>query len=88
MVQDNPPRPQEKDNNTKLMKDMGKWCQYHKSPTHNTIQLQDKQLMVVELKASESDVCSDLESELEKGNGKGKQIIDAKPSATVSTTKT
>jgi hypothetical protein len=37
---------------------------------------------VAEVKASESDACSDSESEPEKG----RQIIDAKPNATVSTT--
>jgi hypothetical protein len=42
---------------------------------------------VAELKASESDACSDPESEPDKGNGKGKQIIDADPSATVATAK-
>ena len=35
----------------------------------------------------ESYACSDSESKPNKGNDKGKQIIDAKPNATVSTTK-
>ena len=39
------------------------------------------------MKASESDTCSDPELEPDKGNGKGKQIIDADPSATVATAK-
>ena len=39
------------------------------------------------MKASESDACSNPESEPNKGNGKGKQIIDADPSATVATAK-
>jgi hypothetical protein len=39
------------------------------------------------LKASESDACSDSESEPNKGNDRGKQIIDAEPNATVATTK-
>jgi len=42
---------------------------------------------VVELKASESDACSDPESELDKGNEKGKKIIYVEPSATVATAK-
>ena len=40
-----------------------------------------------ELKASKSDACYDSESELNKENEKGKQIIDAEPNATISTTK-
>ena len=39
------------------------------------------------MKASESDACSDPESAPDKGNGKGKKIIDAEPSITVATTK-
>ena len=42
---------------------------------------------VAKLKASESDTCSESESEPDKGNDKGKQIIDAEPNATVATTK-
>ena len=42
---------------------------------------------MAELKASELDACSDPESEPDKGNGKGKQIIDAEPSAIVATAK-
>ena len=42
---------------------------------------------MVELKAPESDAFSDPESELDKGNEKGKHIIDANPSAIVATTK-
>ena len=39
------------------------------------------------MRASESDACSDFESEPEKANEKGKQIIDAEPNAIVATTK-
>ena len=63
--------------------DMGKWCEFHRSSTHNTIECRDKQSLVVELKALESDACFDSESEPDKGNDKGKQIIDADPNATV-----
>jgi hypothetical protein len=42
---------------------------------------------VAEVRASESDAYSDTESEPEKVNERGKQIIDAEPNATVSTTK-
>ena len=39
------------------------------------------------MKASESDACSDSESEPDKGNDRGKHIIDVEPNATVATTK-
>jgi len=42
---------------------------------------------VAELKVSESDACSDFESEPDKGNDKGKQIINAEPNTTIATMK-
>ena len=39
------------------------------------------------MKVSKSDACSDPESEPNKGNGIGKQIIDVEPSATIAPTK-
>jgi hypothetical protein len=66
-----------------MKKDTGKWCEYHKIPWHNTDECRSKQSLMVELKDSESEVDSDSES-----NPKvGKRIIDAKPSATITTTK-
>jgi hypothetical protein len=66
-----------------MKKDMGKWCEYHKIPWHNTEECRSKKSLVAELKASESEVDSDSESNPEGG----KQIIDVEPSATVATTK-
>jgi len=87
VTEDNSSKPQENNNNTKLKKDTREWRELHKSPTHSTSECQAKQLLVVELKASESDACSNLESQPDKMNDKGKQIIDVEPSATVGTTK-
>jgi hypothetical protein len=73
--QDNQSKPQTKKDNGKTKKDTGKWCEFHKIPWHNTVECRSKKSLVVEVKASESDVGSDSESELEKG----RQIIDAEP---------
>jgi hypothetical protein len=66
-----------------MKKNTRKWCEYHKSPWHNTDECRSKKSLVVELKASESKVDYVSESN-PKG---GKQIIDVEPSATVVTTK-
>ena len=87
VTQENPSKPQEKNNTTKSKKDTRKWCEIYKSPTHNTSEFHTKQSPTIELKASKSDACSDPESEPDKRNDKGKKIIDAKPNATTSTTK-
>eukprot|EP00253_Pinus_taeda_P024338 PITA_24338 len=70
-----------------MKKDTGKWCEFHNSSTHNTSDYRAKKSLVAELKSSESDAGSDFESEPNKGIDKGKQIIDAEPSATMATTK-
>ena len=42
---------------------------------------------MAELKALESNACSDSESELNMTNEKGKHLIDVEPNATIATTK-
>jgi hypothetical protein len=66
-----------------MKKDMGKWCEYHKSTWHNTDECHSKKSLMVELKASNSRDYSNSESNLEGG----KHIIDVEPSDTVATTK-
>jgi hypothetical protein len=80
--QDNSSKSQHKKGNEKT-KDTGKWCEYHKSPWHNTDECHSKKSLVVELKASESEANSNSKSNPEGG----KWIIDVEPSATIATTK-
>ena len=68
-------------------KNTRKWFEFHNSPTHSATKCQAKQSLVAELKALESDACSDPEPELDKGDDKGKHIIDVDPSGFFATTK-
>ena len=86
-TQKNLPKPQAKNNTAKLKKEAWKWCEFHKSPTHNTSEYRAKQSLVARIKASESDAYSDTKSEPEKGNDRGNNIIDVEPNATLATMK-
>ena len=73
---------QGKKDTEKTKKDVEKWCNFHKSPWHNTVDCRSKKSLVAEVKASESYVGSDFDSELERGIW----IIDVEPSSIVATT--
>ena len=83
-TQENFLNPHAKRNTTKTKK-ARKWCEFHKSPTHNISECLAKQSLVAEIKASKLDAYPNTESKPKKGNDRGKKIIDAKPNATVST---
>jgi hypothetical protein len=67
-LQDNQSKMQHKKGNEKMKKDTGKWCEYHKIPWHNTEECHSKKSLVVEMKASESEVDSDSESNPKEGS--------------------
>ena len=87
VTQENLPKPQAKNNTAKPKKEVGKWCKFYQSPTHNTSECRPKQSLVAKIKASESYAYSDTESEPEKGNDRGKNIIDVEPNAIVASMK-
>ena len=61
VTQDNPLRPQEKNNTTNTKKDTWKWCEFHKGSTHNISEYQAKQWLVAKLKALDSYAYSESE---------------------------
>jgi hypothetical protein len=65
-----------------MKNDTRRWCDFQKSPWHNTDECCSKQSLVVEVKDKDPNL--DSESDLE--NIENKQIIDADPTTTVATT--
>jgi hypothetical protein len=64
-----------------MKNDTGKWCDFHKIPWHNTDECRSKQSLVAEIKDKESNPDSESDPE----NNEKRQIIDADPTATVTT---
>jgi hypothetical protein len=79
---DNQSKTQEKKGKGKMKNDTGKWCDFHKIPWHNTDECRSKQSLVVEVKDKEPNPDSESDPE----NIENRQIIDADPTATVTTT--
>ena len=84
---DNSSKPQENKNTTKIERNIVKWCESHKSPTHNTSECQAMQSLLADVNFFEWYACSNCELEAHKGNDKGKNIIYVEPNATLVTTK-
>jgi hypothetical protein len=79
VAQDSLPKPQEKNNTAKPKKDMGKWCEFHKISSHNTSECRAKQSLVAEMRAYESDACSNIESKPKKGMTEGSRLSIRSP---------
>jgi hypothetical protein len=79
---ENQSKTQENKGKGKTKNDTGKWCDFHKIPWHNTDECRSKQSLVAEVKDKELNPDSESDPE----NNEKRQIIDADPTATVTTT--
>jgi hypothetical protein len=65
-----------------MKNDTGKWCDFYKIPWHNTDECRSKQSLVDKVK----DMETNPNSESGPKNIENKQIIDADPTTTITTT--
>jgi hypothetical protein len=72
---------QEKKGNKKSKEETRKWCEFHNSPKHNTNECHSIQSLVAKLK----DKDPNLDLELDSENNERIFIIDAEPTATITT---
>jgi hypothetical protein len=77
----NQSKPRKKKGDGKTKNDTGKWCDFNKSPWHNTDECHSKQSSVAENKEKASNPHSESDSE----NTDKRHIIDADPTATIAT---
>ena len=79
---ENQSKPHEKKAHGKTKKDIGKWCDFHKIPWHNTEEFRSKHSLVANIKDKELNPNSKCDSKYTDR----RQIIDVDPTIIVATT--